>query len=174
MTRRTQIVGIFALVYLCAAASALGWMIYTVSITGEELETRVAAIADKNAKVKMYTDFAKLIEDTQNERAILASHVLTENETSGFLTDIESLAASVGVALSTRSLNVADIKNSSFDELVITFDVEGPEMLVKNLLRIFETLPYHSQISTLTFAVSEGGTIKGSIEVKVTLLQNEK
>jgi len=171
---RTRLIGIFSLVYLFVAASAVGWVVYEVGANGQELKDRVAAIADKNAKVKTYTEFSKLINETQEERAVLASYVLTEDNTSSFLTEIESLAANVGVTLFTRSLEVDDKKGSSYDDLVIVFDVEGPEVLVKNLLSIFETLPYHSQVSSLTFTVGENGVIKGTIEVKVTLLENDK
>jgi hypothetical protein len=173
MTRRTQIVGIFALAYLAVAVSALGWVVYKVEINGQELEDRVAAIADKNAKVKTYTEFSKLIQETESERSELAGHVLTEDRTSSFLTEIESLAANVGVSLFTRSLEVSDNKDGLFDDLVIVFDVTGPEVLVKNLLSILETLPYHSQVSSVTFTSGENGIIEGTIEVKVTLLKND-
>jgi hypothetical protein len=174
MTRRTQIFGIVALAYLVVAASALGWVAYRVEVNGQELKDRVDAIADKNAKVKTYTEFSKLIEETETERSLLASHVLAEDNTSSFLTEIETLAANVGVTLFTRSLQVSDKKKSSFDDLVIVFDVTGPEVLVKNLLTILETLPYHSQVSSLTFTRGESGVIEGTIEVKVSLLQNDK
>lgn len=174
MTRRTHIVGIFALAYLFFAMSALAWVIYEVSVSGQDLLDRVAAIADKNAKVKTYTEFSKLIEETEAERKTLASHVLTEDKTSAFLTEIESLASSVGVTLRTSSLEVNDKKESVFNSLIIKFEMEGPELFVKNLLSIFETLPYHSQVTSLTFTQTENGSVKGTVEIKVTLLDYEK
>ena len=45
-------------------------------ISGKTLQERVAAIAEKNAKVKAYTELSQLMKDTEDERAQLQQYVL--------------------------------------------------------------------------------------------------
>ena len=90
MTRKTLIIAILATTYLLVAVAGVAWMLYEVSASGSALKERVAAIADKNAKVKAYTELSQLMEDTQGERTELQQYVLTESQTSRFLTDVEA------------------------------------------------------------------------------------
>ena len=104
MTRKTSIIAICAAIYLLLAAGAAAWTLYEVVISGKTLQERVAAIAEKNAKVKAYTELSQLMKDTEDERAQLQQYVLSEDQTSRFLTEIEDLGRKLGVELSTLSL----------------------------------------------------------------------
>lgn len=170
-TRKTHIVAIFALLYVLIATGVLAWVVYEVAQAGAVLQERVATIADQNAKSKVYQDLSNLVLRTKAEREALLGFVLTEDQTSSFLTDIESLGVSQGVTLTTDSLKVSE-KEGSFNELLIQFSVEGTEENVKKMLSIFETLPYHSRVSSLTFSRDKTGKVHSTIVIDITLLKH--
>lgn len=172
IARKTNIVGIFSLAYILVAIAVLSWVAYEVVVSGQELRDRVTAIADTNAKVKVYKDLAMLIGATKAERDTLAGFVLTEEETSNFLTNIESIGARQGVELTTDALKVSP-QEGSFDQLLIQFGVSGKEEAVKRMLTIFETLPYQSKVASLTFNRTESGRAQSTIELSITLLKHD-
>jgi len=171
MTRQTKIVGIIGLVYVFLTAALLGWVIFEVITAGQALTERVTAIADKNAKVKVYSELSNLVKETKTQRETLASFMLTEEDTSTFLTDIESIGASKQVSLVTDSLQVTK-QDGLFDLLSIQFSLEGRESSVAEMLTIFETLPYHSQVFSLTYERGEGDVVKSTLGLEVSLLKH--
>lgn len=173
ITRRTFVIGIIALAYLAVAASGLAWMIYGVSVSGAALKDRVAAIEDKNAKVRAYTELSSLMDETKAERAELTQYVLTEDQTSSFLTDVETLGKTLGVTLTTLSLKAVEHEDS-FNELVVEFAVEGNAVNVEHMLKAFEVLPYHSSVRSLSLVRGNNGMVKSTIAVSVTLLGHVK
>ena len=173
MTRQTHIVVIASLIYMLVAGGVLSFAVYKVTTLGHQLSERTTAIADKNAKVKVYKKLSNLINETVHEREELRSFLLTEEQTSIFLTDVENIARSQGVTLSTNSLKVVQ-QEESFDQLIIQFELEGRTDNVKKMLMVLETLPYNSHISSLSFVRSSENATKGTIELTVTLQKNEK
>lgn len=170
---KTYTIGVIAIIFLCITAGALAWFLYTVSASGVELTQKIELIADRNAKVKMHTELSRLIERTQTQRAALSKYVLTEDSTSSFLTSIEQTGGILGVALTTRSLVVAP-GEGKFDSLAIEFAVEGTTEAVGNMLTVFESLPYHSQVETLTFIKEDMGRVRAMVGLKVTLGKHEE
>lgn len=168
MHTKTKFILSITVICFLAALCVLGFMLYEVHSKGRDLDTRIALIAERNAKVQMYTKLSRLVEDTQLERSKLQKYVLTEDETSSFLTDIEALGAVVGVELATRELAV-EKKDGAFDELAIEFEVTGTEGAVKQMLSVFETLPYHSAVSSVVLSKESNGNFTGVIELDVSL-----
>jgi len=168
MTSKTFLIFIGACVYFLAASAALLVMIYTVEKSGRELESRVALINDQNAKIKMYTELSRLLEQSASQRAELSSYVLKEDQTSSFLTEIESLASIRSVQLTTQSLKVIP-KDGKFDELSIEFAIEGSEKSVEEMLQILEKLPYHSKLSSVLLSKEQTGDLSGSVKLSLSL-----
>lgn len=171
ITHQTRIVAIIALLFVLSMAALLWLIISKITVEGTALTERVETIADNNAKMKVYRDLQRLVDETEEHRESIGLFVLSEDKTSEFLTDIESLEKSQGVELTTNSLNVTT-KEGVFDELVIEFLVKGNEEGVKKMMRIFETLPYHSKVTSLMFTKEEGGEWSGDLELSVTLLKD--
>lgn len=167
---RVQFIKIFALIYLLATSAALLWVVYEVTIAGSTLRERIDTIADTKAKEKVYKDLSTLVEKTKNDREMLTHFVLTEDETGTFLTDIERIGTTQGVTLTTNTLNVIEGVDAP-DQLLVQFGIDGKEAAVKKMLTIFETLPYHSQISTLNFESDEQGNTKSTLDVVITLIE---
>jgi len=166
---RTHFVKIFALVYLLATSALLFWVVYEITTTAATLKERVDTIAYTKAKEKVYKDLSVLVGETQVDRQKLTEFVLTEDQTGTFLTDIERIGQAQGVLLTTNSLNVVESVEGP-DQLLVQFAVDGKEVAVKKMLTIFETLPYHSQISSINFESDEEGNAKSTLDVVITLV----
>lgn len=169
MTYQTKATFMGALIYFAIAGGVLVFWIYTVHSAGRELESRVALIAEGNAKVRMHNELSRIIDETEAERSALGNHVLTHAKTSSFLTEIESLGTSFGVELSTQSLKVVE-NDTIFDELTIEFTFEGSDQAARQMLRTFETLPYDSKVASVVVTRGEDGTVTGSVKIVLSLL----
>ncbi len=168
---KTKLIGIAALIYLLIAGGVLSWVLFEIYTSGKELDDRVAMIADKHATSQAYTELTKLLETTKSDREELATYFLTEAETSNFLTDIESFGPMQGVTLSTLSLTVEE-KEGLFDDLFIEFSFEGTEFAVKNMLAVFENLPYHSEVTSVNLTRSSDGLMEATLNLQVSLLKH--
>lgn len=173
ITHKTKIVAVFGLVYLLVAGVALAFVTYKVIVSGSSLHERITAIAEKDARARAYSNLEKIMEESKSDREELVSHLLTEDEASSFLTELEALGAKAGVELTTDSLSVVK-KEGLFNELSIQFAIKGNEESVKNMLLAFETLPYHSSISSLSYVRDDSGLTESTILIGVTLLKYDQ
>jgi hypothetical protein len=168
---KTKLIGIISFLCLLVAGGVLAWVLYEIYTSGKELDERVALIADKHATSRAFTELSNLLLSTQEDRDELATYLLTEAETSNFLTDIESFGPRLGVALTTLSLTVEE-KEGMFDDLMIEFSFKGTEFAVKKMLEVFENLPYHSQVTSLTMTQSVDGNTEATLGLRVSLLNH--
>ncbi len=173
ITHKTKIVVIGATLYLIMSAVLLAGVTYAVIVVGKKLEDRIIAIAEKDARVRAHTSLQKLMEETREDREELSTYILTEDQTSTFLTNIESLGSEVGVELTTGSLEVVK-KEGLFNELLIQFKIEGDESSVMKMHLLFETLPYRSKIAALSLSRAEGGRTESTLQIAVTLLKHDQ
>jgi hypothetical protein len=171
MLRTSHYIALLGLIYFLASLAVFGFTEWKIYSLGKELESKVALIAEKNAKVRMYNELSRLIEETKMERLALEAHVLTEEETSSFLTEIEMLGRSQGVTLNTQSLSVFPSEGIA-DDLVIEFGLSGSESAVRKMLSLFETLPYHSNVIFMSVRDEGGASVQGNIKLSVSLLRS--
>lgn len=169
--RKTKLIAIVAAVFFTTALCVFLWVLYAIVASGQELQTRLAAIEETNAKIQANNELASLLVSTQDERLQLEKYVLTEDETGIFLTDIEKLASSQAVALNTSSLEVVKTKDEP-DKLQVEFEIKGRETDVKNMLALFESLPYHSIVSAFSLTRVGNGQVESSITLQITLLES--
>lgn len=168
MLTKTHYIAFAALVLVLVASAALGFVFWEVHNAGKELESKVASIAERNAKVKMYTELSRLIEESEDERAELGTYVLTEDKTSAFLTEIEALGTRLGITLTTLSLSVAP-QEGEFDNLQIEFSLQGTERAVKSMLSLLESLPYHSNLSSVSMVREGSNNLRATVKLSVSL-----
>ena len=125
-----------------------------------------------------YKRLQELLEKTETERALLERHVIAgENGTVSFLSLIDEVADELGVELSTEALKVETTDEPGFDELVVEFSFKGQESQIIRLVKMFETLPYHSRLTALelirtynneTGQWSMGGNLTFKLSIKET------
>ena len=188
--KNTYIIGIVAVIYVLVAAACLAWVLHAVSISGALLTERISVIETNSVREKANKDLTALLESTKQEREVIDGYLLTEDKTSSFLTDMEYIAHSQGVTLTTNSLEVVkplkkavatssasttapvDVQfNPLFQQLAVSFAVEGSEMGVKKMLQVIENLPYHSQVTAFSLNRQSVSAAKGTISLNITLLK---
>jgi hypothetical protein len=174
ITKKTKIVSGVSLVFFISVSVALVSILQFLQTKGDELVAQTQELANYTARESSYRELESLIQKTEEERRQLETRVLTEEKTIDFLTEIETLAIKQNVDLTTNTLQVVP-QEGLFDELVIMFTVDGQEDDVYKLVRLFESLPYHAYISSLslqhTFDENDISMGKGSIELTVSLLK---
>ncbi len=112
----------------------------------------------------------KTLDETKEERALLMSRILRDEQVVDFLSLIETLGREQGAALKTNSLNSVSL-NDTFESLVISITVEGSYDAVMQVLKLFEHLPYQVVISSVRIENEDGVGVlswKGSFEMSVT------
>ncbi|MFT7507784.1 MAG: hypothetical protein ACI92I_000952 [Acidimicrobiales bacterium] len=172
ITKRAKKIGVVSIVSLVFACGIMVFVWMYINTEGERLQTQAREVADYNARTKTYTGLSQLINNTQEQRKELRSYVLTEEETIDFLSEIETIAQEQGVDLTTNSLKKA-VEGDTFEDLLVSFSIEGSEKNVKKMLHIFETLPYHGHISKLSLRKEEENKVlvtKSDVELNISLL----
>lgn len=173
ITKKTKVVGLVSVLFLVTTCVVLFGMWQYIQEKGSELVQQSKEIANYEAREQTYNELEQLIRSTKDERDGLFTYILTEDRTIDFLATIEQIAVEQGIELTTNALKVGE-QDGLFDTLVISFSVDGPKERVYAMLRIFETLPYHSFISDVSFRnSSEAGVlkVKGDVELTLSLLQ---
>jgi hypothetical protein len=185
--QKTYMYATGALLFMLCSFLGFAYMYLTVYTAGSLLTAQIIAIEQNVSKEKMVTDLELAMAKTKEERNAIGAFVLTEDKTSVFLTDIEKVAATQKVALTTNSLEVVkpvkkvasgtttpqtqETTASLFDTLAISFLIEGQEDDVKKMLHVFETLPYHSTVNMFSLKREAGGYAKGTLNLSVSLLK---
>lgn len=155
------ILGIGALVYAGFVLEGLG----------AELTANMQLFADNAAREQEYRELQRTLANTEEERSALRSLVLHGNDdTVNFLSEIDELAAALGVTLITEELKVRSPEGAPFDQLDVTFAIEGPRAQTARLIELFESLPYHSYIRTLSVEYAQDETTGVSVMESTVIL----
>ncbi len=171
--RKTHLVAIIGLLYAVLMLALASWVVYTVVMDGISLKDKARTIAETNAKIQSYKELQERVVATSEMRESLSKFVITDNETGSFLTEIEKLGESLGVKMTTTSLAEEKVEGG-LNILQIQFVLEGQEEQVKNMILLFETLPYHSKMGSLSFVRQDEGRAKAVIDLSVTLVPYDK
>ena len=152
MTQHTKIIGIIAILLFASSLGLLvGSLLFLQKTDGELNEKRIQIAKIQNNEREL-TSLTRLVEETAEERVLIDSYLLHEEEVIDFLALIESLGREQNVELQTTSLTVQPL-NDVFDQLRINVSVTGPYSSVVHMLKLFETLPY--QVTVLKTSLSQ-------------------
>jgi hypothetical protein len=170
----SKIIFILATFFFISTALGCAYMVYTIRSHGSELESRAQTVAEANAKIKSYKDLWTRYELTKAERERLSTFVLTKDETSAFLTEIETIGHEKQVSIKTNTLVVEKNKETNEETLRIEFLIEGAVAEVKKVIKLLETLPYESTLISLVLSVEEDGQARSTVGLGVTLVEYDK
>jgi len=176
ITKKTKLFASLSLLFLLASSVSVFFILQYIQTQGEELVTQAKEVTEYEEREQSYRDLSQLIEETKQQREELNTHILTEEKTIDFLSNIEKLAVNQGVELVTNSLKVSE-DTKFFETLTIAFSVKGMENRVYALLELLETLPYHSFVSKISLQnrdTTNVSMINGDIELTVSLLQYDR
>ena len=170
VTNHTKTLGITAAVLFVCASALLGGAFYIISRAENDLVEKQTEIARLHAHKQELSSLARLVVESEQERAQLSSYVLREENVIDLLSLIEAVAEEQGVDLSISGLTVSDI-NGAFENVHITVEAEGSKASVLHILAMLENLPYQSSVRSVDITTSAdfGGTRwKGTFSLLVT------
>lgn len=173
MTQKsTKIIAVISFIIFLVSfcTSVIGFVMVTKQkgVYGEALEKR----AETEAREASQKGLIESLEKTKNERALLTSQILKDENVIELLSLIETLGKEQGTELKTSSLTVEKI-DQKFETLVVNLEVVGPYTSVTQILGLLEHLPYQATVSSVQMErMDEGiqGKWKGVFTLKVTKL----
>lgn len=171
VTSETKFVGIVSLIFFMVAIGALVWVLLQINHGGDQLKTYTTTIANNAAEQKQFETLHDLVEKTADDRAALQQFLLTKDKTVDLLAQIESIGQQQGAIVTTKSLQVKSEKNSD-EELVISFEVTGSQEAVMRMLKILETLPYHSTVQTASLNIHKQSQTVLTITIAISLFSS--
>lgn len=169
MTKTTRTALIIALVGLLLAGAACTYLLLNIISKGDQLRVQIDALAAQNEQAAALLRLQRLAQETAAPREELESYfLLRESDSIAFLTEIETLAPKVGLALKTQSLK--QVTHDGANWIEVTFTVTGQRTDVDNFVQILEIIPYVSQIQSVTMNGRSPQAWEATITIYVHLL----
>lgn len=171
---KTQFALLFSLGFMGAAFLMVFGLVYVIESDAEQLRTKAAELAFQKAQAEEQFETTRLLEDTQEERNRLADFVLTEQTIIDFISEIETIATSQQLDFDTQTIAPKKTKHPTFDDLTISFGFSGAEDNVWYMIKLFESLPYHSHIQDIDLSQNSEGNWSVRLLIHITILEYEE
>lgn len=144
-----------SLLFAVGGGAAFVWTWYGVQHYGDELRERIQTVENQRQFKNQFDQLIAMVGETEADRTMLETFILDdENDTIGLLSRFDEIAAAHRISFSTRELRVVP-GDPMFDDLILGFQIDGNEDAVMNMVRMFETLPYHGSITSLSIERTE-------------------
>jgi len=171
MNKLTKNIFTAALLFLLVSLGACAFLLFQIKTVGAELESYIAAVNERDAEEANYLPVNRRAQETVTERAELAKAFFTdEGDSIGFIDDIESFAAEVGISLVTEGLDKKTPEGDTTEYITIAFVYTGDKNQVRTFTEYLEEVPYHSYIESLNLTKRSGGIWEGRVMLYITLL----
>ncbi len=142
---------ILALFILLLSAGTCLFFVYKINDQGTKLGEYIKALDERQAQESSFMRISKLVQETEKERAAIASAFFSdEGDSIAFLGEIESFASFIGLELKTENLNKITSSDNKTEFITMTFVYSGDKEQVLNFNQLLENIPYHSQIESLS------------------------
>ncbi len=169
MNSRTKKILIVSIITLVISVSACLVLAYQIDVQGKKLKEYVQLLTEQGAQEASYIRINRLVQETKQEREdITKAFFKDESESIGFLSDIESLAAAIGLELTTDELNKVTAEDKS-EYIKMTFVYSGEKELVLKFTQLLEHIPYHSLVQNLRLQEVDNTTWEGTATIHITL-----
>ena len=164
---------IIALIFFPIVVGMVSVTFFNVLRNSQTLEEQIIAVAAQSAQEAALLRLQRTAQNTEEDRAELASYfLLRESDSISFLSEIESIAPSIGLGLETTELLQITQNNSNW--IQATFVVIGARPQVQNFVQILENIPYVSHVTEVSLGGESTGDWKGTITIQVQLLQYDQ
>lgn len=175
MSTATKKIIVIALVLFCASVSIFGFMVYQVIGQGALLTQQIDALKTEQEQGNAYRQLQKLAEESVDERNLLQSYFLdSDGNGIDLLNSIEATAPQAGVSLETESVQlIADASDDS-EWIEATFSFSANRKKVQDFIRVLETLPQVSRITSVSLKSSSGGIWNATVIIQVRVLDYDK
>ena len=138
---------------------ALLWLVNRLAVSHQE---NLSQLANVEALRELSLQTQRLLQNTEEERSILQSLVLEEDDIVDFLAEIETEARKLGVDLRTEQLDKTSGDQKTFADLNIVFEFKGSSTGVLRLLNMIELMPYAHRLSNFQYD-TRGGVWEGTM-----------
>lgn len=160
---------------ILAAVAGLLWGLSTlIAGYGSALQEQLQTLANEQAFAGQYEELLETMDTVATDQALLNEFVLQDDrDTIDLLSQLDAIAAQQQVILETNQLQ-ENPKDDFFNLITLAYSIEGEAAAVMRMIRIFETLPYHGEITQLNLdrsINSETGvpTLKAAITLLLTI-----
>jgi hypothetical protein len=170
MSTKTKKIFILSLVVVIAATVSLGYFLYNINSRGMLLEEQLSILAENDTKESAYLKLRRLAQDTEDERALLASSFFAnEGDSIVFLGEIETMATALGLSLKTESLDKITDLESKQEYIKMSFIYEGQKNTVFMFSQLLEVVPYHSIVESLQLRETGTGNWEGRLTILLSI-----
>lgn len=160
MSSQTKTFGAVAACVGCGLLALSIGMVYAVHAKMRMLAEKEQTRAERIAIERESDSLSALIEETAQDRTMLAEAVLTEDTVVAFLAELEEAAREQGLSVQTRSLAVAPLEGSTtFEYLTLEVEVQGSYTEVRNILELYETLPYQLRVEQVVIEKRDADSV---------------
>jgi hypothetical protein len=166
----TKKIFIFASLTLLAVGGIFIFLLYQIDKNGTRLEEQLILITERDQRETSFIRIRRMVQETEAERKIIDSAFFKdESDSIVFLGEIEKIATSIGIELSTESLDKVTEKDKNIEQIRMTFVYLGRKESALKFIKILETSPYHSWIDSLTLTSRENNLWEGKLTFLITL-----
>lgn len=170
MSNKTKKIFILSLLISVTVTCALSYFLYKIRSEGVRLQEQIEILTKNNEKESAYVKLKRLAQETEAERALLASSFFkAESDSINFLGEIETLASALGLSLRTEALDRIVDETSKKEYIKMTFAYEGQKDVVFNFSKLMEVTPYHSKVEAVSLRKVNGGNWEGQLTILITI-----
>ena len=170
MSTKTKKIFILSLIMVIAMTASLGYFLYNINVRGMLLEEQLTILAENDTKESAYLKLRRLAQDTEDERALLASGFFTsEGDSIVFLGEIEKMATALGLSLETDSLDKIVNEETKEEYIQMSFIFGGQKNAVFKFSKLLEVVPYHSTVESLQLREVGAGNWEGHLTILISI-----
>lgn len=175
MSKKTLQNLIIASVVLFISLGAFVYMLYEIEAKGDLLSKQIDTLGAERAQEDSFYRLERTAEESAADRELLNSYFLRqESDTIDLLTQIESLAPQIGVALKTEGLQKVTDKATGANWIEINLSFSGEEAQVDRFVKTLEHLPYLLKITSLDLSAQSSTLWNAKVTLKVFVLNYDK
>lgn len=175
MSKATKKIIIVALALLITSVILFGFMVYQVTGQGALLTQQIDILEQQAAEEASYDQLQKLAEESAEQRQMLQSYFLdSDGNGIDLLNSIEATAPQAGVTLVTESVELVVDEGDSSEWIQATFSFSADRSRVQNFIKVLETLPHVSRITTVSLKSSSQSMWDAVVVIQVRVLDYDK
>lgn len=141
---------VIALLFVVGVAAVLLFVNRQIESQGNKLVKNMQLIADEQMFESEYKMLQESVADTTDNRTEIEQYVLADDrETIELLSELDEIGARLGIDLATSQLN-QQTTDGVFNTLLIQYTISGSAAAVMHMIEIFEALPYHGHVTSLS------------------------
>ncbi len=166
---------VIASILMLSAGAFLAAMVYQVLAQGDHLVLQIEAMEKERAQESSYLTLQRMFDKTTLNRENLRKYFLGQvSDSIDFVNKVETLAPSLGVSLETTGLASVSDKVDDSQWAQATFEIAGSKDDLLRFIKILETLPYISQVTSVEMEVLSRSDWKAEVIIKVRVLNYVK